>query len=361
MKMGRSFILISSLAGLVAFTAACGVERTSSPLAPSSATVIAAVTPTGAAAQSMVGTWVSANTLSTAAITSLPMLSSCGNFQWTIVSQTATSATGKFTAVCPGGLTVAGTITGQLGGATIPLAFSGMATQGSDTCQFTLNGTGVPLSVDTFKISYTGTSCIGPIQGTETLRLASSSPAAAPAPTPAPAPVPAPAPAPAPGGGDQVDLHQATVMASAPDVASWPVTTSITGIDINANGIAVGFTKKDGPNRWPDVVPPGWDGGIEYTLWLVVSHNGRLYTAGGIEYWYGLERSGGPPSQIARNWYYSAAVWGPLAQHQPAVGEQIGFFVTAGDQRAKDIRKVTERSNVVIVRFPGDAGGYFPF
>src|SRR5260221_251395 len=84
-------------------------------------------------------------------------------------------------------------------------------------------------------LASSGTSCLGPIQGAETLRLASSTPAAAPA--PAPTPTPAPAPAPAPGGGDQVDLHQAIIRGGSPDVASWPVTAAITAIDINGGGI----------------------------------------------------------------------------------------------------------------------------
>ena len=75
----------------------------------------------------------------------------------------------------------------------------------------------------------------------------------------------------------------------------------------------------------------------------------------------GLGRSGGPPSGFAGNWYYSPQVWGPLAGHQPAVGEQVGFFVTAGDERAKDVTIVRERSNIVVVPFPSDGGGYFPF
>ena len=94
---------------------------------------------------------------------------------------------------------------------------------------------------------------------------------------------------------------------------------------------------------------------------MIVSHGGRLYTSGGVEFWHGLARSGGPPSRYAANWYYTPQVWGALASHQPAVGEQVGFFVTAGDQRAKDVRSVSERSNIVVVHFPSDAGGYFPF
>jgi hypothetical protein len=63
----------------------------------------------------------------------------------------------------------------------------------------------------------------------------------------------------------------------------------------------------------------------------------------------------------AANWYYSPAVWGALASHQPAVGELVGFFVTAGDQRAKDVRSVRERSNIVAVQFPSDGGAHYSF
>ena len=126
------------------------------------------------------------------------------------------------------------------------------------------------------------------------------------------------------------------------------------------DGIHVDFSKKDGANRWPDVVPAGWSGGIQYTLWLVVNINGRWYTSGGAEYWYGLDRQGGPASQLAYNWYYSPDVWGPLANHQPANGEQVGFFVTAGDERAKNVATVHERSAVISMPFPS-GGGYFTF
>ena len=43
------------------------------------------------------------------------------------------------------------------------------------------------------------------------------------------------------------------------------------------------------------------------------------------------------------------------------VGEQVGFFITAGDARARDVTIVRERSNVVMVPFPSDAGAVFTF
>jgi hypothetical protein len=336
---------------------------------------------------------------------------------------------GSFTADCADGVTVHGNITGQLGGATIPIVLSGELTRAGDGCPFSLTGTGTPIDSQTFHLTYSGTTCLGPMQGSNNLSLAPHS-----APTaftiagtitdgtsggilpnieasvpgmavrsdgaghyqltgvPAGAvtvqfaaasyvtqtksltlsensvvdvvlqrfvpPAPAPAPAPVPSGGDQIDMHSVIVRGPGGDVANWPVTTQIRVLDFNAGGVFVDFSAK---NSWPEVTPPGWDGGISYTLWMVVKVNGQWITAGGVEFWRGLERQGGPPSRFASNWYYSPQVWGELASHQPAVGEQVGFFVTAGDQRAKDVRIVTERSNVVLVAFPSDSGGYYPF
>ena len=153
-----------------------------------------------------------------------------------------------------------------------------------------------------------------------------------------------------------------TITSQSPhDVADWPITTAITGMDFQSNGVRVDFSKKDGDGRWPDIVPPGWGGPLQYTLWMVVNIGGHWYTAGGVEYWYGLDRQGGPPSQFTGNWYYSPDVWGPLATHQPSVGEQVGFLITAGDERVKDVRAVTERSNVVMVSFPSDNAGFYGF
>jgi hypothetical protein len=172
----------------------------------------------------------------------------------------------------------------------------------------------------------------------------------------------APVQAPTPSGADGIDLRQVIVTGGSPtDVANWAVTAKITALDFASSGVDVEFTKKNGGDRWPDVVPPGWDGSLQYTLWMVVNVNGQWYTSGGVEYWYGLGRSGGQPSRFTSNWYYSPAVWGPLATHQPTPGEQVGFFVTAGDARVKDVRSVVERSNVVMVPFPSDGGAYYPF
>jgi hypothetical protein len=430
--MNRSPVLLSSVLAVLAATAACSVERTSTVLGPTGSS--AAVSAGKSSAPSLLGTWVvqgtsSAPKATVSSVAALPDFSSCSNFQWTVTSQTATDASGTFSADCAGGVALQGTITAKLGGATIPIVITGAVKSGSESCPISLTGEGTPVDSVTFHITYSGTSCLGPLQGANTLSLAPHS-----APTAftiagtitdgtsggvlpqievssggqavrsdgsghyqltnvasgavtvqfaaasyvtqtktltltentvldtilqrGAAPPPPP---PAPSSGDQIDMHSVIVRGPGGDVANWPVTTTIRVLDFNSSGVFVDFSKKNGAGRWPDVVPSGWAGGIEYTMWMVVNINGQWYTAGGVEFWNGLDRSGGPPSQFAHNWYYNAQVWGPLDSHQPAPGEQVGFFVTAGDQRAKDVRAVTERSNVVLVPFPSDGGAYYPF
>jgi hypothetical protein len=351
MKMGRIAALVLAILSSL-WGAGCAFEHTANTAGPSPAGSGGA-TP-GSSATSLLGGWES-NTLPT-----LPSPTSCGNFQFQITNQTPTSIAGTFKAVCAAGLTVSGNASGQLNGTSVPFTVTGTASMaGIASCPISLSGTGtVEDNGRTLSLPYSGTTCLGPVSGTEVLRK--PAPATAPPPTPPPPP-PAPAPAPAPSS-DAIDLHGVTVTASSPaDVANWPVTTLITTLDLQSSGAAVDFSKKDGPDRWPDVTPPGWDGPIQYTLWMVENINGSWYTSGGIEFWYGLGRAGGPPSQYGSNWYYSAAVWGPMANRQPAVGEQVGFFVTAGDERAKNVAIVRERSNVVMVPFPSDAGGVFSF
>ena len=430
--MKRSLVLLSSLLAVIAATTACSVERTSSVLGPSAPPAAAAKTST----PSLLGTWVvqgsstSSSVTPSSSVSALPDFSSCSNFTWAVTSQTATEASGRFSAECATGLILNGTITGHLGGATIPIVVAGNLVRGSDSCAFSLTGEGTPIDSVTFHITYSGTTCLGPLQGSNNLSLAphtaptgftiagtitdgtsggilpgieasasglavrsdaaghyqlTSVPAGAVTVTFAAAgytsqtktltltensvldvilqrwAAPAPPPAPVLGNGDQIDMHSVIVRGPAGDVANWPVTTQIHVLDFNFGGVFVDFTKKNGPGRWPDVVPPGWTGGIEYTIWMVVNVNGQWITAGGVEFWNGLDRSGGPPSRYASNWYYNAQVWGELASHQPSPGERVGFFVTAGDQRAKDVRVVTERSNVVLLPFPSDSGAYYPF
>jgi hypothetical protein len=145
-------------------------------------------------------------------------------------------------------------------------------------------------------------------------------------------------------------------------VPDWPVGTTLTSLEIRADGVHVEFTRKDGDQRWPDVTPPGWGGPIQYTLWFGMQIGGsiRWHIAGLIEYWHDLDANGGDitkNNQIAVNWTYDC---GEMAR-QPLPGERVAFFVTAGDQRKKDVWAVHERSQVVIVPFPATTPTVFTF
>ena len=158
---------------------------------------------------------------------------------------------------------------------------------------------------------------------------------------------------------DAIDLSSAHVMRSAPDVALWPITTAITELTLGAADCNVEFSMKE---AWPNVLIPGWNGGsIAYTLWMVRIVGGEVYTGGGIEFWTGRRGGCGPAANYIQNWYYDGS-WGPLnTAGELTPGERVGFFVTAGDARAKDVRTVTARSAVVAVPWPGGTGGTFRF
>jgi hypothetical protein len=181
--------------------------------------------------------------------------------------------------------------------------------------------------------------------------------------TPSAPPVP---PSPPPGGGgpppnDAIDLRSAQVYNSPADIASWPATAKITSVSMSSSaGLSVEFTTKA---SWPDVVPPGFAGPLQYTVWAVVNIDGRWYTAGFIQMWRGRPSTGAPIlANFATNWAYDPVRWGPMASYQPHAGDQMGFFVSAGNARGEGgVSSIRERSNVVLIPLPAGDNGYFPF
>lgn len=164
--------------------------------------------------------------------------------------------------------------------------------------------------------------------------------------------------------GANLDLHQATILNNPANLADWPETTRISRITIGSNGFHVEFSKRDGAGSWPDITPPGWGGPLQYTLGMARYINGRWYASAPIQFWRGLDVSGGPPSQVTKNWFYDAGRWGPLAATQPAPGSMVGIFVVAGNVRNitdnGSQSPVKERSNVVVIPLPA-SGASFSF
>jgi hypothetical protein len=163
------------------------------------------------------------------------------------------------------------------------------------------------------------------------------------------------------GGGftnaaDGIPLGSAIVVGGSPgDIASWAVTTSINRIVLGPGDYCtVDF---DAKSRWPETVPAGWSGGIQYTLWMVRKVQGQWYTSGGIEFWNGRGVDAcGPVTDYIPNWFYGPA-WNPIYSAGPLQpGEQVGFFVAQGDERAKDDHSFAERSQVVVLTWKGGSG-----
>jgi len=336
---------LSIAAVLIVLTAGACVQRTTTnPLTPDSNGKPATTSSPNTA---LSGTWTSASFV-------VPPPSSCTNFQWHATNQTSTSIAGAFEADCAGGLTASGNAQAQLvNGTTVPIVVTGVANlPGVGACAFSLSGTGtVSDNNTTLTIPYSGTTCMGPVRGTETLHKATQ---AAPPPPPPPAPTPAPAPPPPPpANGDAIDLSQATILNSPTDLAAWSRTAAITTVDFSSGQMVVDFDRRDGPGRWPDV-PFGDGGSLEYTLGLCENIGGRWYCSAAIQYWYG--RDLGASTAIARDWYYDPIRWGPMAGYQPAWGELVGVFVVAGNARNvldHSGTYILERASVVLMPFGG--------
>jgi hypothetical protein len=335
--------LVPVLAALAASIGlACGFQRSSSITAPTSPTTSSSTpgaTPAGSAPQ-LLGTWVSNEV-------QLPSASSCGHFQYQIASQTASSISGTFSAQC-GTLNITGNASGQVNGTSVPLSISGVASMtGIPACAFSLSGTGtLEDNNNTLRIPYTGTTCLGPVHGTEVLHRpqpASQDPAPAPAPPPAPVPTPPPS---IPGG---FDLNAVRFVGGSPDIRGWAVTSEITSLVFSPGTIHIDHTKR---GQWPSVDIGG--ALQEATIFIFENINGVWYGTGGERLRPGQTDKGlGNPSEIANGWFYSP-YWAPLSGNVPRPGEVVGFMVVAGSTRADNNAPVHERTGVVLIPFPPD-------
>jgi len=170
---------------------------------------------------------------------------------------------------------------------------------------------------------------------------------------------------------DQIDLSSAIIIGGSPtDVASWPATGQITQLTMSRPaGLAFEFTTH---NTWPDYTPPGWNGPIEYTVWAMVKINGQWYASGFIQMWRDRPSTGAPLTQLVSstcgtitnwqaNWADCRGLWGIMHTYAPKPGDQMGFFLTAGNQRLTDGHIVRERTNVVSVTLPVNDTGVFTF
>jgi hypothetical protein len=124
--------------------------------------------PAATGTTAFVGIWTSGNII--------PSPNACGDFKWTVSEQTATTAKGSFSATCAGGLKLSGIAEGKLmtGTLTSPTSLewkaNGNATAADlASCAISLTGT-AELQLDSIRVPYSGTTCLGPVSGVESLK-----------------------------------------------------------------------------------------------------------------------------------------------------------------------------------------------
>ena len=112
--------------------------------------------------KSLLGTWSSASVL--------PSVDSCTDFKWEVTEQSGNTASGNFSATCPGGLKVAGRASGTQLGAVISWTATGSATAPNlPSCAISLTGNAY-LEVDRIRVPYSGQTCLGAVKGEEVLK-----------------------------------------------------------------------------------------------------------------------------------------------------------------------------------------------
>jgi hypothetical protein len=171
---------------------------------------------------------------------------------------------------------------------------------------------------------------------------------------------------------DAIPVSDIEFVGPGGNIGAFPVTTAITRVEIGLKGVSVEFTKKDGPNRWPDtkdMESAGGMGPLQYSVGLVIQVNGRWYASAPIEFWYGRGPEGtgqiqdqtvtcaSGQGQIHCNWFYAPDRWPHLFDARPQAGETLGLFVVYGDARnnmytSASGQVIHERSNIVTFQLP---------
>lgn len=154
---------------------------------------------------------------------------------------------------------------------------------------------------------------------------------------------------------DMVDISTAVVHNSPSDIASWPITHGIDAMSMRPlrdplEGLSF---KSSAQSAWPSFIPNGWEGSLEYTVWAGRKFDGVYHISGFIQMWASRPSTGAPIlTDFAINWAYDNR-WGPLHGYNPKVGDEMIFFLSAGNARGQSgVTTVRERTNVILVDLP---------
>jgi hypothetical protein len=119
--------------------------------------------PTTVSVQMLGGTWASVSSATTTT-------DACTTFRWTVTSIGENTAAGTFSATCLGTLQVTGQASGVLTGQTLAWTVTATASgPGVTSCAIALSGSAT-FEGNQIRVPYSGTTCLGPVSGTEILR-----------------------------------------------------------------------------------------------------------------------------------------------------------------------------------------------
>lgn len=121
--------------------------------------------PTETTTQTLAGNW---STVQSLAGSSGSLQDACVNFKWNVTQTSGTSGSGTFSATCAGNVQVSGSASGTLTGSVINWSATATGTiTGQPPCTIALAGTATLEANNRIRIPYAGTTCLGPVSGTE--------------------------------------------------------------------------------------------------------------------------------------------------------------------------------------------------
>lgn len=164
------------------------------------------------------------------------------------------------------------------------------------------------------------------------------------------------------GQTDAVDIGSVVFLGAPEHVKSWPVTNPIVRVELKSQrgthdtGVGIGLASD---TRWPDMTPPGWDGPLNWTLWIGVWCRGQVHMTPSLEYWSsaggsrrGKYWSGAPLLTDYNEWVYQEPV---MAGCPPKRGDKVYFMAVPVSHRRKVVESVPERSQIAEVVLVEDA------
>ena len=158
--MRRTLVLVALLSA-AATSAACGDVFKNLFSSKTSATP--------AASDALAGSWATTQSIPGA---SGSLNDSCVNFKWAVTEFSGTSGAGNFSATCMGNVQVTGNAMANLTTATTATwsATATGTTPNQPPCQIALSGTATLEATNQIRIPYSGTTCFGPVSGTEVIK-----------------------------------------------------------------------------------------------------------------------------------------------------------------------------------------------